>query len=319
MAPSIPLRNAIVPSPIHARKRSLRAWIPFLACLIALLASGVGAGALPQPAGLRHRAAFLHAPWLTHLGQRRIACAPPRAGRTVLGSTKTRTEAPTTPVPEQPLPSPAETAGKGGVGDPFLERMSAELDELDRRLMLPPEEPGCTVIETPDVVEWDRVKAQGSRGEEASKLARLMARDHFAVVRLPEEEATTVAAMWDAARDFGNLPTEAKYAAAGRMSRLPNMVGVVGFGVMEDSNEFLELRINSKGELVPGEEGLDAAVGGFSDRVMACRKALTAVGVGAVEAACHHVGGDVDKVRDLVEHEASLDPALSEISATQHR
>jgi len=197
--------------------------------------------------------------------------------------------------------------------------MCEEWEKLERRLMLPPGAPGCTVLQNPEVVDWAKVKAEGSRGSEASRMARLMARDHFVVAKLPDEEAEAVEAMWDAASEFGAMDTQAKYDAAGRMWRPENLPGVVGFGVMEDGNEFLELRVDAEGGLLPGREGLDAAVQGFSEAMKASRSALTGVGVSAVEAACFMVGRDVDRVRELLELEGSLDPSFKEISATQHR
>jgi hypothetical protein len=53
--------------------------------------------------------------------------------------------------------------------------------------------------------------------------------------------------MWLAARSFFDLPWQERLAAAGAHRRAAGNVGVIGWDIMPDDNEILEMRVSEGG------------------------------------------------------------------------
>lgn len=97
-------------------------------------------------------------------------------------------------------------------------------------------------------------------------------------------------------------PAEREQAAGGRMRRLANCVGVIGYGSMDDGNCFLEMRVDADQKIVPDAASFDAILPGFAQAMTECRWMLSSVAMAAIRAAAVEAGvPDVEEMMSLVD------------------
>jgi len=156
-------------------------------------------------------------------------------------------------------------------------------------------------------------------GSTQDALCEALARDYYVVVSLDEGEQQTIEAMWSSLESFFNLELSVKQQKAGEFQNVDGAVGIVGYNLMPDGNEFLETRVWPNGTLCPT---LNSAVNGFDTSILAARSCLSQVGIVVVSAALNSLGVTYDSIADLIddgqkENENTLESPF--LSATQHR
>ncbi len=197
-------------------------------------------GSRPQHVDAHHRFSWAFA--APHLAQ-------PAAGHRRAGVAATRREGPVA----RRLRTLRRASEPGPAAGPD-ERVSCliadNLADLHARLMQAPWGLGARAPAEATAVSVGELQAEPGNPASARTAARAalllceqLRTHHFAIVRLDPASGPTMDRMWLAARRFFGLPWQERLAAAGAHRRASGNVGVVGWDIMPDGNEILEMRV----------------------------------------------------------------------------
>jgi len=213
-------------------------------------------------------------------------------------------------------PQLARTRAQALVPDRQLAKLlKSDLVDLDHRLMAAPYEIGAGAPAATSCFSLEQLQAEGGSGPVSRQLCEELRENHFALVSLGAPGLAAVNGVWAAARRFFELPGERKEDIAGRMRKAEGNVGVIGWGLMPDDNEFLEMRVTAGGEVVPG--GIDEEVPGFTATTDAARKELFELSRTVIGAAETYMGMKRGALVGLLDDGSRLD--TGQWSSTQHR
>jgi len=202
--------------------------------------------------------------------------------------------------------------------------LKEQMNDLEDRLYTAPyaAEPFFVPDEMPlfDLEEIERALEHGHAGPGSPSaspeaLCDALRRFQYVAVRLPPTAAPVMRGMWSEADRFFGLSDDVKFKAGGHMTTLDNAPGVIGYGRMPDSNEFLEMRLGHANSLQPPTLGQELP--GFDQAMLPARGFLFRVAAAVVGSAERETNFRPHSVLSLMDDGSGLAPG--EVTSTQLR
>lgn len=197
-----------------------------------------------------------------------------------------------------------------------------DLEDLHARLMQAPWELGAHAPAQATAISMEKLRVEPGNlasartaAQTALLLCEELCNNHFAIMRLDSASHATMDGMWLAARSFFDLPWQERLAAAGAHRRAAGNVGVIGWDIMPDDNEILEMRVSEGGGIVP--DSIDAALpgAGFTAAMIASRTELFALAHLVLRAVEAYVGLPQGGLTNLIDDGTKL--ARGHVSSSQ--